>query len=137
MTLSTDDRIAIADLIHRYGHLIDAGDLAGIVDLFTADVTYDVSDFGYGTLVGVAAIRAAALAVGEANPVGHHVTNLVLDEQPGGEVHARSKGIGVHADGTTVSVTHDDVVVRDDHGWRISHRKITARQAPLGGVLSG
>ena len=42
-------------------------------------------------LVGLAAIREAALALGDANPVAHHVTNIVLRETADGVVHARSK----------------------------------------------
>jgi len=135
MALTTEDRTVITDLINRYGHLIDAGELDSLGELFTADVTYDVTDLGHGTLAGVEAIRSAALAVGEANPVGHHITNLVLTEQGAGRVHARSKGIGIMADGTCGSVVYDDVVVRGDDGWRISHRKIAARRVPLGGIL--
>ncbi|WP_261564401.1 nuclear transport factor 2 family protein [Frankia gtarii] len=134
MTLTVDDRTAVTDLIHEYGHLIDAGKLDRLAELFTADATYDLVDFGQGTLTGVAAIRAAALALGEANPVGHHITNVVLTEQADGRVRARSKGIGIMADGTAGSVLYDDLIVRDGSTWRISHRTIVARRAPLGGV---
>ncbi len=134
MTLTVDDRIAVNDLIHEYGHLVDTGELDRLAELFTADVTYDLADFGQGTLTGVAAIRSAALALGDANPVGHHVTNVVLTEQADGRVRARSKGIGIMADGTTGSVLYDDLIVRHGDTWRISHRKIVARRAPLGGV---
>ena len=37
------------------------------------------------------------------------------------------------ADGTAGSVVYDDVVTRTPDGWRISHRRVTARRAPLGG----
>jgi SnoaL-like domain len=132
MTLTTDDRAAITDLICLHGHLIDAGELDRLDELFTHDVIMDVTDFGIGSLAGVAAIRAAALALGDGNPVGHHVTNVVLTEHTDRQVHARSKGIGINADGTTGSVTYEDVIIRDDRGWRISYRKIVARRTPLG-----
>ena len=64
------------------------------------------------------------------NPVGHHVTNVVLTETADGSVHAQSKGIGINADGTCGSVTYEDTVVHGDQGWRISQRKIQARKAP-------
>jgi hypothetical protein len=137
MTLSAEDRFAITDLVHLYGHLIDGGELDRLSELFTPDVIYDVSDLGHGTLAGVEAIRSAALAVGDANPVGHHLTNLVLTEQSDGQVRARSKGIGIMADGTSGSVVYDDLIVRAGRGWRIRHRKVAARRAPLGGVLTG
>jgi hypothetical protein len=96
---------------------------------------YDVSDFGQPALHGVPAIRNAALALGAANPVGHHVTNIVVTASGAdGVAQVRSKGIGVNADGTTGSVTYDDVVVRVGAAWRIRHRRVTPRRAPLGGA---
>jgi hypothetical protein len=133
MTLTTEDRSAIADLIHRFGHLVDAGELDRLEELFTTDVTYDLADFGQGALRGTEAVRVAALALGDANPVGHHITNLVLTEQADGQVRAQSKGIGIMADGTSGSVVYDDVIVSDGASWRISHRRIAIRRAPLGG----
>lgn len=99
--------------------------------MFTADVAYDVTDLGGGVLRGTAACAAAGRALGDANPVGHHVTNIVLTERAPGEVRALSKGIGVNADGTGASVTYDDVVVRVGGHWRVSHRKVSARRTPL------
>jgi len=70
MTLAHRDRTDIIELIHRHGHVIDDGELERVDELFTPDVTYDVEDFGLGTLSGLAALRAAALAVGDATPSG-------------------------------------------------------------------
>ncbi|MZD10557.1 nuclear transport factor 2 family protein [Streptomyces sp. SID5785] len=132
MALTTEDRLAISDVIALHGHLCDAGELDRLDELFTDDVVYDVTDFGAEPLRGVEAVRAAALALGDANPVGHHVTNIVVSEGDDGQVRALSKGIGIRADGTAGSVTYEDVLVSTAHGWRISHRTITARRRPLG-----
>jgi ketosteroid isomerase-like protein len=137
MTLADRDRTDITELIHLHGHLTDEGDLERAGELFTPDVTYDVTDFGLGTLSGLAALREAALAVGDANPVGHHVTNVVITPIDERSAQVRSKGIGVMADGTAGSAVYDDVVTRTPDGWRISHRKVTARRAPLGGRTAG
>ena len=138
MTITMDDRIAITDLINEHGHLTDRGDFDGLAALFTEDVVYDVSALGGGEsalgggeLAGLAAAREAALALGDANPVAHHVTNIVLHEAPDGVVHARSKGLGVLADGRTGSVTYEDTVQRTPAGWRITHRIIRPRRTPL------
>jgi hypothetical protein len=128
--MDPDDRIAITDLICLHGHRVDAGERCD--DLFTPDIAYDVSDLGGGVIVGTTALWEAALALGDNNPVGHHVTNIVLTEVGPDEVSARSKGIGVMADGTTGSVTYEDTVVRTAAGWRISRRKVLARRRPLG-----
>jgi ketosteroid isomerase-like protein len=133
MTLTPEDRTAITDLINLHGHLVDGGDLDRLDELFTPDVVYDVTGMGApAPLHGTGALREAALALGENNPVGHHVTNIVLTELGPGSVRGLSKGIGVMADGTCGSVTYDDVITRGPRGWRISHRKVLARRRPLG-----
>lgn len=133
MDLTTEDRSAVRELLALHGHLFDDGELHRLDELFTDDVVYDVTDFGAPEpLRGLTALRDAALALGAANPVAHHVTNVVLDAS-GDQVRARSKGLGVHADGSCGSVTYEDVVVRTPHGWRIRHRTVRARRTPLGG----
>jgi ketosteroid isomerase-like protein len=132
MALSEQDRIDIDDLINRHGHLTDAGKLDEASELFTADVTVDLDDFGGGSLHGAAALRAAALALGDANPVGHHVTNILITGIDDRSARVQSKGIGIKADGTAGSVVYDDIVTRQPGGWRISYRKVTGRRAALG-----
>lgn len=129
MTLGPDDRAEITELLARHGHLFDDGEFDRLDLLFTASVRYDVTAFGGGVLQGIEAIRAATLALGDRNPVGHHVTNVVLTEQPDGSVRARSKGIGIYADGTAGSVTYEDEIVRTGDGWRIDARTVAPRRA--------
>jgi hypothetical protein len=133
MALTCEDRAVITELISLHGHLCDSGELDRLDEVFTASVIYDLTDFGQEPLEGVGACAAAARALGELNPVGHHVTNIVLTEPADGQVHARSKGIGISADGTCGSVIYEDTIVWVDQGWRISHRKVLARRVPLGG----
>jgi ketosteroid isomerase-like protein len=132
MVLNEHDRIDINDLINLHGHLTDAGELDRAGELCTPDVTYDLDDFGLGSLHGTEAIRAAALALGAANPVGHHVTNVVITQIDDHSARVRSKGIGIKADGTAGSVVYDDIVTHQPDGWQISYRKVTARRAALG-----
>lgn len=137
MVLTEHDRIDINDLINLHGHLTDAGELDRASTLFTPDVTYDMDDFGLGSLHGTAALREAALALGEANPVGHHVTNIVITQLDHRSARVQSKGIGIMADGTAGSVVYDDIVTRQPDGWKISYRKVTARRAALGKQEAG
>ncbi|MEU6572354.1 nuclear transport factor 2 family protein [Streptomyces sp. NPDC046805] len=134
MSLSVEDRFVITELVSLHGHLVDEGRLDRLEEVFTPDVVYDLIDFGHGPLVGVAAIREAALALGSANPVAHHVTNVLVTESKDGRVQVRSKGLGIKADGSCGSVTYDDTVVPTRNGWRISHRKVRARREPLNGA---
>jgi len=129
VTLGPDDRAEITELLARHGHLFDDGEFDRLDLLFTASVRYDVTAFGGGVLEGIEAIRAATLALGDRNPVGHHVTNVVLTEQPDGSVWARSKGVGIYADGTAGSVTYEDEIVRTGDGWRIDARTVAPRRA--------
>ena len=99
------------------------------------EVTYDLGDFGLGILQGIDAIRNAAIAMGDRNPVGHHVTNTILTEVDGQVVRVRSKGIGIQADGSSGSVVYDDIVKQTAAGWRITHRQVSARRAPLSAQL--
>jgi ketosteroid isomerase-like protein len=137
MALTEQDRIFINDLINLHGHLTDAGELDRAGELCTPDVTYDVDDFGLGSLHGTAAIRTAALALGDANPVGHHVTNIVITRIDDRSARVQSKGIGIKADGTAGSVVYDDIVTRQPDGWKIHYRKVTARRAALGAQEAG
>jgi ketosteroid isomerase-like protein len=137
MPLAEQDRIDITDLISLHGHLTDAGELDLAGELFTPDVVYDLSDFGLGSVHGTAALRESALALGDANPVGHHVTNIVITQIDDRSARVRSKGLGVKADGTAGSVVYDDIVTRRPDGWKISHRTVTARRTPLGKRGSG
>jgi hypothetical protein len=134
MRLSADDRIAITELISLHGHLFDEGELDRLDELFTADVVYDVRDFGLEPLQGIDALRAAAVQLGEASPLAHHVTNVVIAEVDGDTATARSKGLGVLEGGTVGSVTYVDTVRRGVQGWRISDRIVLARRVPLGGL---
>lgn len=131
MALSVEDRVAINELLSRHGHLIDAGELLRLDELFTSNVIYDISDFTGESLHGLEAIRKAALALGAHNPLGHHITNVVVDERAADEATAVSKGIGVNADGSASSVIYEDTVTLTADGWRISRRRVRARREPL------
>jgi len=137
MTLTEQDRIDITDLINLHGHFADTVDFDRVDELFTPDVTYDLTDFGLGLVHGTAALRGVALAAGDANPIGHHVTNIVITSTDDDSARVRSKGIGIKADGTAGSVVYEDVVTRRPDGWKISYRKATARRAPLDPTPAG
>ncbi|WFE92832.1 nuclear transport factor 2 family protein [Micromonospora sp. WMMD987] len=131
MGLSVEDRLAIHELVALHGHLMDSGEFGRMDELFCTDVVYDVSAFGRGELRGYDAISEASLALGDANPVGHHVSNVYVSENPDGTVRVHSKAIGIYADGRAGSVVYEDVVRREATGWRIAYRKVVLRRTPL------
>ena len=131
MTISVEDRLAIHELLALHGHLSDAGAFDRMDEVFSLDVVYDMESFGLGSVQGLAALGDMAWQIGDRNPVGHHVTNVVITPDDADNAHVLSKGIGVNKDGTTGSVVYADVVRRLPDGWRIVSRKITPRRTPL------
>ncbi|HZX03765.1 nuclear transport factor 2 family protein, partial [Kribbella sp.] len=109
--LTADDRWAIAETLALHGHLFDEGELDRLDELFTDDVVYDVTELGSDVLVGIDAIRDAALRLGAGNPLAHLVTNVVItgivDEDT---ATVRSKGTAVLADRGCISTTYVDTV---------------------------
>jgi len=132
VAFTAEDRTAITELIAMHGHLVDAGALDRLDEVFTDDVLYDVTDLGAPPIHGLAAMRDAAYALGDGNPVAHLVTNTVLTETGDQEATALSKGLGVRTDGTCGSVTYEDTLLRTASGWRITHRRVLAHRTPLG-----
>ncbi len=130
VVISTEDRVAIHELLACHGHLMDDGKLDRLSDLFTDDVVYDLSPLSGSILQGVSAVREAAEQLGARNPVAHLITNTVVGFVDG-QVTARSKFLGVQRDGSVGSGTYDDVLRRTSHGWRISSRRVSLRREPL------
>jgi hypothetical protein len=110
---------------------MDEGQFDKLGELFVEDVIYDVSAFGGGLLNGAQAVADAGRALGERNPLAHHVTNIVVTEIAGDRAQARSKGLAVSADGGTASVVYDDELRRTSQGWRIVARRVLPRRSPL------
>ena len=131
MDLKTEDRLAIHELVSLHGHLMDEGAFDRLDELFTHDVVYDLTAFGQGALHGISAIVNAARQLGNANPVAHHVTNVVITAVGEAVVSVASKGFGVRADGSTGSVAYHDEVRKDPAGWRIARRRLVPRREPL------
>jgi 3-phenylpropionate/cinnamic acid dioxygenase small subunit len=72
--------------------------------------------------------------LGEANPVAHHVTNIVIEHVDGDRVQTRCKAMAVMSDGRCASATYVDTLRRENGGWRIAHRTVLARRTPLNGA---
>lgn len=101
-----EDRLAISDLIARYGPFVDSGDGAGLASDWTEDAAYSGADFRFA---GKAAIRGLAgfpahldfMAQGCAHVMGPHAIILTGDSAT--------------ARGTSLVVIHE----RDAGHWRV------------------
>ncbi|MGV9667631.1 nuclear transport factor 2 family protein [Nocardia niigatensis] len=131
MPISTADRLAIHELLALHGHLSDAGAFDHFDEIFTDDIAYDLTAYGAGVVIGRDALRDMALQLGDGNPLGHHVTNIVVSPVTSDTVQALSKGLAVETAGTTASVIYEDTVLRTESGWRISRRRVVPRRKPL------
>ncbi|MRH90654.1 nuclear transport factor 2 family protein [Nocardia sp. SYP-A9097] len=128
--ITLEDRIAIHEVIALHGHLIDDREWDRLGEVFTDDIVFDITDFGYGTLYGLPAMLDLVNGVqsDENQPLGHHVTNIVITRQDGETVTTHSKGLAVAADGAAGSAVYEDTLRRDPQGWRIAYRKAMARR---------
>lgn len=130
MLSSVGDVVAIQQLLSLHGHLVDSRAFGRLDEVVTDDVVYDVSDTGKGRIVGLPSLRdiSAAFPKEPRNPVGHHVTNTVVENLVGDTATVRSKGLGVLRDGHLGTVTYIDRVVRSAKGWRIAERRLLAER---------
>jgi hypothetical protein len=130
MSLDVADRLALHEVLHLYGHLVDDRAWDALDQVFTPDVVYDASDFGMPVTRSLPELVAEwTSAEGmRRHPLAHHATNIVVTEDGNGAVRVRSKGIGIGAGGRVGSVTYDDVAVRTSAGWRLASRRVLLRR---------
>lgn len=129
MTLSADDRLAIYELLGRYGHLIDQRRWDDLVaEVFTEDLVFDATSFGEPVTTSAQELIERWSSDESIHPLAHHVTNIVITEDRDGTVRVQSKAIGVGRKGRVGSATYDDVVVKMPDGWRLRRRVAVLRR---------
>jgi len=124
--MSTEDMVALQQLLARYAHLVDDGDFERLREIFTTDVEFDASAYGMPPLTGIDAVVQSY--VDSRHPVAHHVTNPLVIAHDDGTVNMRSKVISLLMGGLCGSGTYDDVCVKTADGWRIARRTIGLRR---------
>jgi 3-phenylpropionate/cinnamic acid dioxygenase small subunit len=127
-----DDRAAIGALVYAYAERLDAGDFAGVGDLFAEGVFR--SDRG-GRYEGAAALREVlgrlVIVHEDGTPRTKHVTtNLVIEvDAADGTATARSYFTVLQATATIplqviVAGRYHDRFVRGSGGWRFADRLV-------------
>jgi ketosteroid isomerase-like protein len=135
-------REQIRDVISRYNHAGDRGDLDALIRCFTETGVLDLE--GEAEIRGRAAIRSrlsqvvAQLAEGCARPlVRHHVSSILIE--PTGPDTARSSSYFLVF--TEVGLDHwgryADLLVRAAGSWEIAHRKVRVDGAAPGSRMAG
>ena len=133
-----DDVLAISNLIAHSHHLIDSGGSSRLADeVFAAEVDGVVpeADFGFAVWRGTTAVHEGFVtALERFEACMHAVSNLHVDVA-GDRAEARYYVQGWHwvkgairstneADFLVLGVMHDRFV-RQPHGWRVSHRRLS------------
>ncbi|WP_371433361.1 nuclear transport factor 2 family protein [Novosphingobium sp.] len=121
--ITSDDRIAIAELFARYCHSVDHGDTAGWTALFTADGVFEVA--GAIRLEGREQVAAMPGVVADqgGGKWRHQITNIVVE--PGaadGVAQVTAYGLVTDWGNEGKPMTFSDYAItlhRDGGDWRI------------------
>jgi hypothetical protein len=128
--LGVEDIVEINQLMSLYGHLADAAKFTPVdspaqqrlAEVFTDDAEYDATLAGGPMSRGLAEIRGMFSTPKPSHPPAHQCTNVYVYEEDG-VVRVASKWIISDWDHGVVAVgKYQDVVVRQDGGWRIKQK---------------
>ncbi len=118
--MDTDDVVAIERIVNLYGILVDEARWDDLAQVFTESAVLEVAPLEW-VMHGVTEIAAGYAGV--RHPLGHHMTNTVLDDGPTpDEATGVTKYITVREDGSSGTGTYRDRFVRTAEGWRICER---------------
>ena len=128
MGLTTDDQLAVRQLVARYSHAMDSGDGAALAETFVDDGVFDAGGLVLG---GRNALEEFALGFPNSVRAPRHVvSNLVIDgEGDQATVQAYVQLYALVGDPPRQEVTHSgkyaDTLVKVDGSWRFVTRTFT------------
>ena len=94
MSLTTEDRLAIHELVSLHGHLADDGRSEDLGPLLTPEASYDVTAYDLGVVKGLPALIELFASAPGNQPLGHHVTNVIVTADPDLDDRARVRSRG-------------------------------------------
>ncbi|MFA7440530.1 MAG: nuclear transport factor 2 family protein [Sphingomonadaceae bacterium] len=121
-----EDRAALENVLLQYYAAVDSmSDLDSLVDCFTPDAIFDVSDLGLDTCQGHDAIRKFFTGVfADTRHHCHHVTNFQIRKLEENTAMARgyvfARAIGAKDQQVLVYCCYDIDYVRTAAGWKIT-----------------
>lgn len=127
--ISTEDRLAIHELVALYGHIIDELEFQRTPELFTDDAVYDVTATGGLRHIGATAI-AELWSDTSRHPLAHHATNVVVMPRTENVADYVYKGMGVGFRNRVGSLVYRGHCVRTPVGWRFQEMVVTLREPP-------
>jgi ketosteroid isomerase-like protein len=120
----------VTRVLHAYCYAVDALDIEGAVDLFTADCSFD---WGHGRVArGHDGIRAMLGALTRWRATSHHLSNIVVDPVDDRTMRASCYVYAWHQVADTGAVEqlwgqyHDLLIRAVDGAWRFQHRALRA-----------
>ena len=125
MPLSTDDRLDILDLVSRYNHAVDTGDVDTRAETFREDGLWD-SETG-GVIRGREAIREYARSRAPQSHTWKHWTSSPIIEGDGDAATIRQYMLLLGVEGTLrprMIGTYEDTLRREPEGWRFAYREL-------------
>jgi len=129
-----DDIDEIRQLIARYCHLVDSGEIEAWVECFTDDGVLEVPGIRTEGREALLAMGAGIRENAAANPSRHVVTNVLIDVD-GDQASSQSYLIMVSASVPPVlriTGTYRDRIRRVDGRWRFAERVATFDGTPAG-----
>lgn len=123
-TRAVADRLALHELYSRYCFGLDYHDDAAMLDCFTEDGVFALSDRGdFAGHDGIQKILDASADTRNR----HHIMNILVDTLDGDRAEVRAYFILIHhSDGQVISWGHyrDDAVRCDDGVWRWTRKRV-------------
>jgi len=124
MTLTTEDKFALAELVGRYGDYADERDWDKIKTVFAEEASFDFK--GMAKLESLDEIRGFLMRDNPNALLGHFFTNIYSDvSDSGANVSFRSlyvmPGGNMKSGFTTFYGTYKASAIKTDNGWRFNH----------------
>lgn len=117
------DRLEITDLVHRYAHHADHGDMDSWVELFTDDVVVDIDGLKGGREVLEGFREAARAAPPSTDQTRHMMGNLMFSAQSDHEASGSTYLAFMRTSGGTprleVTGQYTFTARRTQAGWRL------------------
>jgi ketosteroid isomerase-like protein len=131
-------REGVRDTIARYAHLVDAGRIDEVADLFTPDGVLEANDLP--PAAGRDAIRAflggtkSRLAASTTRPwIRHHVSSVLVEVEDPTTATARAYFFALTERGPDHWGRYRDRLVLHERRWRFAHRRVRTDGAAAGG----
>jgi SnoaL-like domain len=131
---TVEDRLAIQDVVVRYGYVLDDQAWDALGEVFTDEAVVDFRDHGsnpprgLAPFVGLDEIRRYFSEI-LTHPYQHMVVNHMIEDVSDDEAVVRSKTLCPVPGRMVTDIEYRDVVVRTPAGWRIKE-KTTKRYNP-------